>query len=91
MRNKRQSAGHLQRPANKPWNRSSSLNPEQLGLVTEITRGAIYDALTRFERAVDISMLTEEQSAEAIQMISAGVTERMKEFTERLQLSTTQN
>ncbi|MBZ5662391.1 MAG: hypothetical protein LAO08_18470 [Acidobacteriia bacterium] len=55
------------------WNRSSALNPEQIGLVTTVTAQTIQDAIARFEKAVDISTLTEAQLAEAVCLISEGV------------------
>ncbi len=59
---------------NKTWNRSSSLNPEQLGFVTEITTRTIQDAIDRFEQAVEGIALSGEQRAEAVRLISEGVT-----------------
>jgi C4-dicarboxylate-specific signal transduction histidine kinase len=55
-----------------------------LGILTSITAYAVQDAIARFERAVDVSLLTEEQRAEATQGLIAGVTERMAQFTEGL-------
>lgn len=57
----------------KTWNRSSALNPEQFGLVNTVTTQTIQDAIARFERAIDISTLSEEQRAEAVRLISEGV------------------
>jgi hypothetical protein len=87
MNAKKPSAGRIERPSYAPWNRSSAFSPEILGILTSITAYAVQDAIARFERAVDVSLLTEEQRAEATQMLIAGVTERMAQFTERLKSS----
>ena len=59
---------------NKTWNRSSSLNPEQIGLLTVVTTRTINDAIDRFEQAIEGIALSEEQRAEAVRLISEGVT-----------------
>jgi len=57
----------------KTWNRSSALNPEQIGLVNVVTTHTIQDAVSRFEKAIDVSTLSEEQRAQAVRLISEGV------------------
>jgi len=73
----------------KSWNRSSAFSPEQLGILNSLTSAAIQDAIARFEKAIDGFSLSEEQRAEAIQMLAAGVTDGMTHFVERLKSGVT--
>ena len=71
------------------WTRSSAFDPTTLGILNSLTAQAIQDAIARFEKAVDLSTLTEEQRVEAIQLLAAGVTEGMAKFIEGLKSSAT--
>lgn len=69
------------------WNRSSAFDPTTLGILNSLTAQAIQDAIARFEKAVDISILSEEQRVEATEMLVHGVTEGMATFVEQLKAS----
>jgi hypothetical protein len=71
------------------WNRSSAFDPTTLGILNSMTAQAIQSAIARFEQAIDVSTLTEKQRAEAIEMLAAGVTDRMAQSIERLKSGAT--
>jgi len=65
---------------NKEWNRSSAHTPEVLAILTTATNMAIQNAI----ETVDMVGFTDEQKAEAFQLIARGVTDGIAEFAERL-------
>jgi hypothetical protein len=84
MINKRTSAGHLPRPANAPWNRSSAFSPEAIAVINTATANAVESAIQMINRALGEASLTDGQRAEAIQRLVAGVTEGIAKAVESL-------
>jgi len=66
---------------NKTWNRSSAWSPEVLARLIAATNRAIKNAI----ETADKETFTDEQRAEAIQLLCDGVTDGLAQFAESLQ------
>jgi len=80
MIHKRESAGHLPRPIGAPWNRSSTWSPEVLARLNTATNLALQSVIETFNRSFDTARLSDEQRAEAYQLLADGVTDGIAKF-----------
>jgi hypothetical protein len=70
----------------KPWNRSSTWSPEVLARLTTATNMAVQSVIETFNSSFDTASLSDEQRAEAYQLLVAGVTDGIAKFEEDLRL-----
>jgi enamine deaminase RidA (YjgF/YER057c/UK114 family) len=83
MKNERES-GHVSLPGNTPWNRSSALSPEALGVINTETEKAVRGAIQMFETALaDANItLTYKQKVKAHSVLVNRITKAIAKMVE---------